>query len=219
MSDPRIARGLKKADRYLRAWNLTAPAGRNAYDAYRQVLTLDPNNAEARQGIKKVGVRYADLAEKELKRDNPDKAMGFIVTGLEVDATNRRLWALREQVNIGNAQVRQKKVQRLLIKANDRIAALRLTKPSQDNALYFLREVQKIDPGNAEARRGMRKIADRYAALAEKEMNQFSYDNARRFIDTGLNVDPRHKKLLTLKAEVNKRLDQRVMRSIKNLFD
>ncbi len=217
--DPRIAAGLKQADQYLRAWNLTAPAGRNAYDAYRQVLKIDPDNAAARRGIKKVAARYADLAEKELKRGNLDKAMGFIKTGLEVDATNRRLWSLREKVNVQNEQTRQQKIQGLLIQGNDRIASLRLTKPPRDNALYYFREVQKVDPGNAEASRGLRKIADRYATLAEKEMNRFRYDDARRFIDTGLNVEPRHKRLLLLKKEVNKRLDQRVMRSLKNIFN
>ena len=218
-SAPRITTGLKAADNYLRAWNLTTPPGRNAYDAYQKVLKIDPDNAEARQGIKKVADRYADLAEKEIKRGKLDKAMGFIKTGLEVDAANRRLWALREKINLQNEQVRQKKIQGLLVKANERIASLRLTKPPQDNALYFFREVQKIDPGNAEAQRGLRKIADRYATLAEKEMNRFRYDDARRFIDTGLQVDPQHKKLQMLKTEVNKRLDQRVMRSLKNIFN
>jgi hypothetical protein len=219
VTDPGIAQELKQAAQYLRDWNLTAPAGRNAYDTYRQILERDPNNAEARRGIQQVGERYADLAEKALKRGKPDKAMGFIKTGLEVDSANRRLWSLREKVNLQNEQTRQKKIQSLLIKANDCIASLRLTRPPRDNALYFLREVQKIEPGNAEARRSLRKIADRYAALAEKEMNRFKYDNARRHIDTGLNVDPRHPKLLSLKTEVNKRLDQRVMRSLKNIFD
>ncbi len=217
--DPQIAAGLKAAEQHLRAWNLTAPPGRNAYDAYRKVLKIDPGNAQAQEGIKKVADRYADLADKEIKRGNPDKAMGFIKTGLGVDAANRRLWALREKINLQNEQERQKKIQGLLVKANERIASLRLTKPPRDNALYFFREVQKIDPGNAEAQKGLRKIADRYATLAEKEMNRFRYDDARRFIDTGLRVDPRHRKLLMLKSEVNKRLDQRVMRSLKNIFN
>ncbi len=217
--DPRIAKGLKQADQYLKAWNLTAPPGRNAYDTYQKVLAIDPDNAAARKGIKKVGARYADLAEKELKRSNPDKAMGFIKTGLNVDATNRRLWSLREKVNLQNEQARQKKIQSLLIKANERIASLRLTKPPRDNALHYFREVQKLDPENAEARRGLGKIADRYAVLAEKEMNRFRYEDARRFIDTGLNVDPQHKQLQALRTEINKRLDQRVMRSLRNIFD
>jgi hypothetical protein len=50
-------------------------------------------------------------------------------------------------------------------------------------------------------------------------MNSFGYDNARRFVAAGLDIDPDHRHLLELKAEVNKRLDQRVLRSIKNLFD
>jgi hypothetical protein len=217
--NPRIAKELEKAEQYLQAWNLTAPAGSNAYDTYREILKRDPDNTEARQGIKKVGERYADLAAKEIKRGKLDKAMGFIKTGLEVDSTNRRLWGLREKVNLKNEQTRQMEIQRLLIKANDRIAALRLTKPPRDNALHFLRQVQKMDPDNAEARRGLRKIGDRYAALAEKEMNRFRYDDARRFIDTGLKVDPRHKRLLNLRTEINKRIDQRVMRSLKNIFN
>jgi tetratricopeptide (TPR) repeat protein len=217
--DPQIAAELKAAEQHLRAWNLTAPPGGNAYDAYQKVLKIDPGNVEARQGIKKVAARYADLAEKALKRDKLVKAMGFIKTGLEVDASNRRLWALRERINLRSEQARQKKIQGLLVKANERITALRLTKPPRDNAFHFFREVQKIDPGNAEAQKGLRKIADRYATLAEKEMNRFRYDDARRFIETGLGVDPRHKKLLMLKSEVNKRLDQRVMRSLKNIFN
>jgi hypothetical protein len=50
-------------------------------------------------------------------------------------------------------------------------------------------------------------------------MNGFDYDNARRYITTGLDIDPSNKQLLELRTEVNKRLDQRVLRSIKNLFD
>ena len=217
--DPQIAAELKAAEQHLQAWNRTAPPGGNAYDAYQKVLKIDPGNVKARQGIKKVAARYADLAEKELKRDKLVKAMGFIKTGLEVDASNRRLWALRERINLQSEQARQKKIQGLLVKANERITALHLTKPPRDNAFHFFREVQKIDPGNAEAQKGLRKIADRYATLAEKEMNRFRYDDARRFIETGLGVDPRHKKLLMLKSEVNKRLDQRVMRSLKNIFN
>jgi serine/threonine protein kinase len=219
LPDPRIAQGLTKAAGYLRTLNLTTPAGRNAYEAYRAVLELDPDNAEARRGIHKVGERYADLADKAIQRGHLDKAMGFIHTGLKVDSANRRLWMLREKVNLKIEQARQKRIQELLIKANERIASLRLTKPPQDNALHYLREVEQIDPGNSEARRGRHKIGDSYARLAEKEMNRFRYENARGYIDTGLKVEPRHKQLRYLKTEINKRLDQRVMRSLKNIFN
>ena len=139
--------------------------------------------------------------------------------GLEIDPRNKRLWNLREQANRRIEQERQQKIQQYLIKANDSFNALRLTTPSNDSALYYYRMVQQIDPGNAEARKGLTRIADRYAAMAEKEMNRFRYESARHYVDTGLEVDPQNSRLLAMQREVNKRLDQRVLRSIKNFFD
>ena len=152
-------------------------------------------------------------------RSRYQKALDYIATGLSVDADNRRLWSLKAQINRQVEQERQQQIQRLLVQANDCLNAYKLTKPSEDNALYFYRQVEKLDPGNQEARRGREKIANRYAQLAEKEMNSFDYDNARRYIATGLDIDPDNRHLLELKTEVNKRLDQRVLRSLKNLFD
>jgi serine/threonine protein kinase len=217
--DPQIAQWLQDARQNLEAWNLTEPKGRNAYYFYKEVLKRDPQNPVARQGIEDVAERYAQLAEREMKRSRNQKALDYIATGLSVDAENRRLWSLKEQIKRQVEQERQGKIQRLLVQANDCLNAYKLTRPTEDNALYYFRQVEKLDPGNKEARRGREKIADRYALLAEKEMNGFDYENARRYIATGLDIDPDNKKLLELKTEVNKRLDQRVLRSIKNLFD
>jgi serine/threonine protein kinase len=217
--DPQIVQWLKEAQNNLDAWNLTAPKGRNAYYYYQEVLKRDPQNTAAQQGIQDVAERYAQLADREMNRSNYQKSLDYIATGLSVDSENRRLWSLKDEVNRRIAQEQQRKIQRLLVQANDCLNAYKLTKPSEDNALYYFRQVEKLDPGNKEARRGRRKIADRYAQLAEKEMNSFDYDNARRYIATGLDVDPKNSRLLELKTEVNKRLDQRVLRSIKNFFN
>ncbi len=217
--DPKVAQWLQDAQDNMDAWNLTEPEGRNAYHFYKEILKRDPGNREARQGIADIGDRYAQLAEREMQRSKNQKALDFIATGLSVDADNRRLWSLKEKINRQAEQQRQQKIQRLLVQANDSLNAYKLTKPSEDNALYYYREVEKLDPKNSEARKGREKIANRYADLADKEMNSFDYDNARRYITTGLDIDPDNKHLLELKAEVNKRLDQRVLRSIKNLFD
>jgi serine/threonine protein kinase len=217
--DPQLVQWLEDANKNLEAWNLTEPKGRNAYHYYKKVLGRDPQNAAALQGIVDIAERYAQLAEREMKRSRSQKAMDYIATGLSVDTENRHLWLLKAKINRKTEQERQQKLQRLLVQANDCLNAYKLTKPRDDNALYYYREVEKLDPGNKEARRGREKIADRYALLAEKEMNGFDYDNARRYITTGLDVDPDNRKLLALKAEVNKRLDQRILRSIKNFFD
>jgi len=218
-TDPQIAQWLEKAQSNLDAWNLTEPKGRNAHHFYLAVLKRDPDNTAALKGIETIAARYAQLAEREMKRSRTEKALDFVATGLSVDADNRRLWSLKEEINRQAEQQRQRKIQRLLVQANDALNAYKLTRPIDDNALHYYREVEKLDPGNKEARRGREKIADRYAVLAEKEMNGFDYDNARRYITTGLDIDPDNKRLLDLQKEVNKRFDQRVLRSIKNLFD
>ncbi len=217
--DPQIVQWLQDAQNNLDAWNLTAPKDRNAYYFYKQVLKRDPQNAAALQGLQDVAERYAQLTERELNRSRYQKALDYIATGLSVDAENPRLWSLKEQVNRRIEQEQQRKIQRLLVQANDCLNAYKLTKPGEDNALYYYRQVEKLDPGNKEARRGREKIANRYAQLAEKEMNSFDYDSARRYIATGLDIDPQNAHLLELKAEANKRLDQRVLRSLKNLFN
>jgi tetratricopeptide (TPR) repeat protein len=217
--DPQVAEWLQEARQNLEAWNLTAPQDRNAYHFYRKVLERDPDNAAAREGLEAIAERYGQLAERELRRDNYQKALDFVATGLSVDADHRRLWDLKARINEQAEQGRQRQIQRLLVQANDALNAYKLTKPREDSALHYYREVEKLDPGNSEARRGREKIADRYGVLADKEMNRFDYDNARRYIATGLDVDPDNPRLLALQIEVNKRLDQRVLRSIKNLFD
>jgi len=217
--DSQIAQWLQDAQTNLAAWNLTAPKGRNAYYFYKRVLKRDPQNAAALQGIQDVAERYAQLAKREMGRSRYQKALDYIATGLSVDAENPRLWSLKKEVNRRVEQAQQRKIQRLLVQANDCLNAYKLTRPREDNALYYYRQVEKLDPGNKEARRGREKIAERYAQLAEKEMNSFDYDNARRYIATGLDVDPQNPHLLELKREVNKRLDQRVLRSLKNLFN
>src|SRR5690606_10251859 len=44
------------------AHRLMVPAGANAYDRYREVLSYDPGNAVAQQGVRDIALRYVQLA-------------------------------------------------------------------------------------------------------------------------------------------------------------
>jgi serine/threonine-protein kinase PpkA len=57
---------------------LTSPAGRNAYDKYRQVLEIDPNHPQALDGIQRVSGRYLELASASLKKGKLDAADDFL---------------------------------------------------------------------------------------------------------------------------------------------
>jgi serine/threonine-protein kinase PpkA len=99
VSDKAIQRWLAAADRALRENRLTTPPGDNAYDAYQQVLKLDPHREEAEAGIAKVAGRYAVLARSELHRGNYPLARLYVRRGIAVRSDDAELLALRAQIN------------------------------------------------------------------------------------------------------------------------
>jgi hypothetical protein len=69
---------LEGAEADLVAERLTSPAGRNAYEKYRQVLAIDPGNAAAEEGLSRVVDGYLRLVGKAMKKGKPDLARDFL---------------------------------------------------------------------------------------------------------------------------------------------
>ncbi|MDY6983333.1 MAG: tetratricopeptide repeat protein [Pseudomonadota bacterium] len=63
---------------------LLTPAGRAAYDRYREVLGIDPENAVARQGIVDIVLRYIDLANIEIAQGEYDNAASLLQRGASI---------------------------------------------------------------------------------------------------------------------------------------
>jgi tetratricopeptide (TPR) repeat protein len=88
---------------------LTIPEGDNAYETYRLILSLQPNNEAALAGIEQIGVEYAGLAEQagargtiEQARRYADKAVALAPNHPDVLAMEAALRA-REQAAAGAA--------------------------------------------------------------------------------------------------------------------
>jgi tetratricopeptide (TPR) repeat protein len=82
---------------------LMSPAGNNAYDRYREVLDIDPDNAVARQGVIDIVLRYIQLADVAMGQGQYDNAASLLARGAsilperpELDAAHARLAAARE---------------------------------------------------------------------------------------------------------------------------
>ena len=66
---------------------LMSPANDNAYDRYRQVLELDPNEKRAKQGLREVAIRYVDLAGQAAAKGDLEQARSFVDRAKRADGS------------------------------------------------------------------------------------------------------------------------------------
>jgi len=111
---------LAEASAAFDADRLRAPPGDNALALYRTVLTLDPANARARNGIERVTQVYLDEARDALARNR----LGLAAQGLEaaagIDPTNPNVVILSTQLQ--RRQYLEAEQQRLQAEADDRMS-------------------------------------------------------------------------------------------------
>jgi hypothetical protein len=89
------------------------------------------------------------------------------------------------------------------MRAADRaLAANRLTTPADDNAYDHYRQVLDLDPDHAEAHAGLKRIADRYAAIARRALAANKLSSARLYTSRGLKVRSDHVGLRKLREEL-----------------
>ena len=92
-------------------------------------------------------------------------------------------------------------VSEYLSKAEDAFREDRLAYPKADSAFHYYEEALKLDPENRQAQQGLAEIADRYADLAEQEINEHKFGNARFYVTKGLEVQADNGRLLALRRE------------------
>lgn len=99
---------------------------------------------------------------------------------------------------------RVSKIDSLLAKAKNRLAADRLSYPEGDSARFYYNAVLKQDPDNPAARAGLVNVAERYADLAQIQLDRGRTLGARRYLSQGLEVQPRHERLIRMLNRLNR---------------
>ena len=90
-----IAEILTLADKDLAAVRLASPRNRNAYDRYKEVLALDPENERAKAGIEAVANKYAELSNIALRNKDADKLNNYVYRLSTIAPTHPALGALK----------------------------------------------------------------------------------------------------------------------------
>lgn len=91
----KIAKLFKVAETYKRIGRLVAPAGSNAFDAYKIILSIDPSNASAANGIAEIEGKLILKAKESLKAGDQEKTLAILDMGQELFPDSLRFDEIR----------------------------------------------------------------------------------------------------------------------------
>jgi len=84
--------------------------------------------------------------------------------------------------------------------AQKRLEEDQLVTPPNDSAYFYYARLRDIDPQSRLAEEGFRRIAERFAVLAEREMAANNYQRAQSYVTIGLQLDPSNEALRQLRV-------------------
>jgi hypothetical protein len=109
-TDPKISELLAQAEQALSENKLTVPSADNAYAYYQAVFALDPDNAQARDGMQRILERYRQLAQQRLKKRDRRRARLYASRGLKIWPGDPTLLAIKRKT-VKRRVVRTRRVQ------------------------------------------------------------------------------------------------------------
>jgi tetratricopeptide (TPR) repeat protein len=108
--DDRILRLLTDARNDLQQDRLTTPEGNNAAERYRAVISIEPDNQAAREGLIRVVSRYVALANGALARQDFQKAEEYLAKAEGIAPANAELASARARIEKERATAEKRKV-------------------------------------------------------------------------------------------------------------
>lgn len=179
------------------------PADDSAWQRYRAVLDLDPDNPVALRGISALLEQIVALADAARRSGDYTAALGLVDQGMAIDAQSPPLLALHQQT------ARDHRIDSLLAAANTQLEQRRLNKTPGDNAVESFRQVLALQADQPQALAGLQQIADLFASRAEALLRQDDESASHALIEEGLTVLADHPPLLSVKDRLEAQIQAR----------
>lgn len=145
------------------------------------------------------------IQEGQFVEPDEDNATWYFEQVLAADPGNEHALA-------GLVAVRNKRVNRYLELAGERISERRLMVPAEDNAVFYFQRALTLSPRHPEAQAGLQQVSREYLRLGKVALEQRELDTAAVYVDRGLLVSPGDRELLALKAEIEEQSRPRLQR-------
>ncbi|MGR8948363.1 MAG: hypothetical protein ACU84Q_09970, partial [Gammaproteobacteria bacterium] len=201
----RVGDFLRAADEDMQAGRLVAPAQTNALLKFRAVRLIDPENAAAQAGIKKIANLLSERFQAQLAAGAFAEAEDTISALAGIEQLGQRAKELAAQLEAQQKTVQQQKskaasIAELLDLADKDLAAVRLASPKNRNAYDRYKEVLALDPDNERAQAGIESVADKYAELSNIALQNREADKLGNYVYRLSQIAPEHAALGALKT-------------------
>lgn len=189
-----------QAQQALAAGKLEGPDGAGAL--YQRVLRADPDNSVAVHGLDQVGYALAVQARKALDAKDGAAAAASIEQLAALQPNNGALPALRAM----QAQTRKQDNNALdaaLKQGQDALRAGRIGGAGSDSALAYFQAALKLDPGNAQARAGLGKVAQALTVQASAAIDAGDSMQAAKLLEQAAELAPKSADLAATRARLD----------------
>lgn len=186
---------------------------RGVSQAFEDIRRMAPESEIVAAQEQEMVQRHVDLARKALAYGYRDRATEVATEGLELLPGNPELEDLREQLRASGSRQSstpeaQATADQLYTQAERQLRAGQYTLPTGSSALDLYRRILQLEPLDARASRRLAEMADYFAQSARQQLEDDQLAQAVAAVEQGLLVDPSHSTLLSLRREVQQRLER-----------
>ncbi len=157
-------------------------------------MSLDANNAEARDGLVRVTEVMLARAEAALLDQKPREAAAAIKIARTITPTHPRIAFLEAQLNretersaaqqqeSARVDANSQKLATLIKLGNDRLSQDRLVDPANDSAKYYFSNARDLDGASLLAQQGLRSLANKMLQKGSQAASRGDSDGADRWL-------------------------------------
>lgn len=204
---------LAKARQAVQLQHLFEPHNDNAQYYLTTLLALVPHHATAREEISQLFGQYLNQAEALIEAGNIDEAETYLNQSSQIsyyiedtDIKERFTELYQSLLQKRQQQMieaeRSKKVEALLVKAEQALASERLTSPPGDNAFDYFQQVLLEAPQHELAQSGIQRTAIALLEQARKHAAAGMFPLAHATIAAAAQIDPDQAQISDIQAEI-----------------